>query len=308
MFFRKASLVVGMLVLAITVGAATAAAVRDKARPTTPTNLRITGTTDTSISLAWNASTGNSGNFWYCVQRNSSGCFRVDPPQTTFTLTRLAPNQTHVFSVYAIDAAGNRSGNSNSVSYTTPPDTTPPSPAPELTATAVQPTRVSLTWTASVDNVSQVYYTLFLDGNAYFGGEIGVRQRTILDLSPSTTYTFKITASDAYGNSVDSNVLTVTTPAATDTQPPTVPQNLRLSPESQAPEIWLDWDQSTDDVDPQSEILYDVYINGVLDHAALGRGDTITYCVAPGPNTIAVQAVDSTGNASALSNQIIFDC
>ena len=29
------------------------------------------------------------------------------------------------------------------------------------------------------------------------------------------------------------------------------------------PEAWLDWQQSTDDTDPQSEILYDVYLNGV---------------------------------------------
>ena len=170
------------------------------------------------------------------------------------------------------------------------------------------PTRVSLTWTASVDNLSQVYYTQFLDGTEYFGGEIGVRERTVLDLSPATTYSFTITARDAYGNSVDSNVLSVTTPAATDTEPPTVPMNLRLSPESSAPEIWLDWDQSTDNVDPQSQILYDVYINGELDHVALGRGDTITYCRGEGPDVIAIRAVDSTGNASALSNEITFDC
>jgi chitodextrinase len=308
MFFRKAPVLAGMLVLAITLGATTAAAGRDRTAPTTPTNLRITATTDTSISLAWNASRDNSENFWYCIQRSFSGCIRVNPPQTTFTRSGLAPSQTHTFSVYAVDAAGNRSGNSNSVSYTTPADTTPPSPAPELTATSVYPTRVSVAWTASVDNVSQVYYTLFVDGSEYFGGEIGVRQRTVLDLSPSTTYSFKITAGDAYGNSVDSNVLTVTTPAATDTEPPTIPMNLRLSPESSPPEIWLDWDQSTDNVDPQSEILYDVYINGLLDHAALGRGDTITYCVGPGPNMIAIRAVDTTGNASALSNEITFDC
>jgi hypothetical protein len=61
MVLRKASLLAGLLVLAITVGATTAAAGR---APTTPTNLRITGTTDTSISLAWNASTHHSANFW----------------------------------------------------------------------------------------------------------------------------------------------------------------------------------------------------------------------------------------------------
>lgn len=231
-----------------------------------------------------------------------------EPPQTTFTLSRLAPNQTHAFSVYAVDAAGNRSASSNTVSLTTPPDTTAPSPAPQLTTSEVHPTRVSVAWTASVDDVSQVYYTLFVNGSAYFEGEPGVRTRTILNLAPATTYTFRIDASDVYGNTVQSNVLTVATPAATDTEAPTVPANLRLSPESAAPEIWLDWDQSTDNVDSQAQIQYEVFINGQLDHTALGRGDTITYCVAPGPNTIAVRAVDASGNASALSNEITFDC
>ena len=77
MFFRKPLVLVGMLVLATTVGAPSAGAVRDRTPPTTPSNLRITSSTDTSVSLAWNASTGtNTGNFWYCVQRNSSGCLR----------------------------------------------------------------------------------------------------------------------------------------------------------------------------------------------------------------------------------------
>lgn len=304
--FRKASLAAGMVVLAISI-AATAGAARDRTPPTTPTNLRITATGPTSVSLAWDGSRDNNRNFWYCVQQGSSGCVRVDPPQTTHTRT-LWPDRTYTFSVYAIDQAGNRSGNSNSVTYTTPPDTTPPAPAPVLTATSVLPTRISLAWTASVDNATQVFYSLFKDGSEYFGGEIGVRERTILDLSPATTYTFEITAADAFGNSVDSNVLSVTTPAATDTEPPTAPTNLRLSPESSPPEIWLDWDQSTDNVDPQSQILYDVYLDGVLDHAALGRGETITYCVDTGPTAIVVRAVDSAGNVSAPSNEITFDC
>jgi hypothetical protein len=53
---------------------------------------------------------------------------------------------------------------SNTVSYTNPPDVTPPT-APTLTATAVWPTRVSLLWTESVDNATQVSYTLLVDGS-----------------------------------------------------------------------------------------------------------------------------------------------
>jgi chitinase len=313
--FARNALPVSLLVAFALFGAAAAPAKRppppppsDVTPPTAPTNLRITASTDTSVSLAWDPSTDNSTDWWYCVQSGGAGCFRVNPPQTTFTQPKLAPNSTYSFSVVALDAAGNRSGSSNTVTYTTPPDVTPPSPAPELTATAVYPTRISLAWTESKDNVSQVYYTLFKDGTPSGANLIGYRSATVLDLSPSTTYEFVVEARDQSGNAVRGNVLSVPTPAATDTVPPTVPTNLRLSSESAAPEIWLDWDQSTDDTDPQSQIMYDVYLNGELDHAAIGYGETITYCPGVGPTTITVRAVDTSGNASGPSNEIVFDC
>ena len=124
---RRTALAAALVVFATALLVSTAAA-RGGGSPTTPTNLRITATTETSVSLAWDASRGN--NFWYCVQRQGSGCIRVDPPRTTMTWPGLLPNTTHTFSVYAVDSRGHRSGNSNSVSYTTPPDTTPPSPTP----------------------------------------------------------------------------------------------------------------------------------------------------------------------------------
>jgi chitodextrinase len=106
-----------------------AAAARDRTPPTTPSSLRITASTASSVSLAWNSSRDNSSNFWYCVQTGGSGCIRVDPPRTTLTRTFSFPNRTFTFSVYAVDAAGNRSANSNTVSFTPAADTTPPSPA-----------------------------------------------------------------------------------------------------------------------------------------------------------------------------------
>jgi Fibronectin type III domain len=304
MSVRKIPLAAGALVLAaVLVGTAAA-----RGGPSTPTNLRITGSTDTSVSLAWDASRGSS-NFWYCVQRNASGCVRVDPPRTTMTWPNLPPNTTSTFSVYAITSAGHRSENSNSVSYTTPPDTTPPSPTPQLTVPSVRPTWFSVTWTPSTDNVSQVFYTLFVNGAPQFSGAIGVRSWVLLDRTPETTYLVKVRAADAFGNFVESDTVAVTTPAVTDHEPPTAPTNFTLSPESSPPEIWTDWTQSTDNVDPQSDILYDVYFNGVfVEHGALGGGSTITYCLDPGPTAVTLKAVDSSGNVSGPSNEIVFDC
>jgi hypothetical protein len=179
--------------------------------------------------------------------------------------------------VVAIDANGRRSASSNTVTYTTPADTTPPT-APTLTLTGTRPTRISVSWTQSVDNATQVSETLLVDGAPFFGEFLGYRSATVLDLAPETTHVLKVIARDAFGNTSESNVVSATTPPVTERVPPTAPTNLRLSPESGSPEIWLDWDPSTDDTDPQSQILYDVYLSGVKQHAALGHGDTIVYC------------------------------
>lgn len=281
---------------------------RDRTPPTTPTNLRLTVNSAYSVSLAWNASTDNSSNWWYCVQRNGSGCVRVDPPNTTHTRTNLMPNTTHSFSVYAIDASGNRSGNSNVVTYTTPPDATPPSPTPVVSASPIYPWRTTVSWTAATDNTSQVWYTLLKDGQVVFDDGIGVRFWPILELTPSTTYVFTVRARDAHGNSVESAPLAVTTPAVDDTVPPSVPTNLTLHFRTNQEEIWFDWTQSTDNVDPQSEILYEVYLNGVRRDWAAG-GSSITYCNPQGePNTLTLRAVDTDGNRSDFSDPIVGPC
>ena len=195
------------------------------------------------------------------------------------------------------------------VTHTTPPDTTPPSPPPTLSLTSVYPTRISVSWTASVDNITQTWNTLLVDGKPFIWDTIGGRGATVLHLTPSSTHTFKVTARDGYGNSVESNVLTVTTPAKTDDVAPSPPTNLRFSFQTDPPELWLEWDQSTDGSDPQSLILYEVYLNGVFSEDGLiGGGRTITYCREPGPTEVVLTAVDTSGNESAPSNALRIDC
>jgi hypothetical protein len=317
MSVRRFAFAAAVLVLALGFVTATPAkrppAPGDKQAPTTPTNLEITASSSTSISLAWNASTDNSSNWWYCVQRDGGGCFRVDPPQTTFSMSNLMPGRTTTWTVYAIDAAGNRSGSSNGVTHTTPPDTTAPT-APTLTATAVYPTRVYLSWTASTDSTTrEPSYRVFVNGTQVWDS-VGYRFFLALHLSPSTAYEFKVDARDQFGNVAHSNVLNITTPPKADDVPPSAPTNLTLGFQSTSfEEAWLTWNQSTDDADSQSEILYDVYFNGVRhdDDGVIGSGGTIAYCrtaAGAGPTEIVVRAVDTSGNESAPSNVAHFDC
>jgi chitodextrinase len=301
MHFRKLVFAAVLLVLGAAVVVSTASA-----RPTPPTNLRITASTDTSLSLRWNASNG-SGNWWYCVSRDHNGCIRVNPPQTSITLTRLLPDTTFNYSVYAINSRGQHSGFSNTVTYRTPPDTTAPTPAPQLSLTYLRPTRIGVSWTASTDNTSQVWYTLYHNGERHISDAIGLRSYTLFGLAQGTAHEFKVVARDRYFNLAESNVISVTTPISTDTTPPSAPTN--LTGQLIENEAWIDWTQSTDDTDPQSDILYDTYVNGQrTSDGVLGWGSTVAYCQTFGLNTFTIKAVDSSGNVSEPSNGLTFNC
>jgi chitinase len=93
------------------------AAKLDKTPPTAPTSLRATEITDTSISLAWNASTDNVGVTGYQIYRNNSLITTVT--SQTYTFKNLTPATTYQFIVKARDARGNVSGSSNTLSVAT---------------------------------------------------------------------------------------------------------------------------------------------------------------------------------------------
>ena len=277
----------------------------DSTPPTAPTNLRVTATTTTSVTLAWNASTDNSGTFSYVVKQDNLS-WTVSQTQTSYTLTWLSPGRTYSFYVYAVDKALNKSANSNTVSATTQPDTVPPS-APVLSIPNVSPSQVWLSWTESTDALQpySVGYTVYVNGQVATAlNWINHRDASLRHLTPGTPYTFKVTARDGSGNTADSNVVTVTTLASTDTVPPSAPTNLRIDFDQGCAEVWLAWDQSADDVDPQSAIEYEIYVNGVLSPLAVdtGVGRSFAYGTNQGPNSFVVKAVDRSGNTSGASN------
>ena len=311
MFSTTAVRILSVVVIALSLFIAPAAAKpRDKQAPTTPTNLHIAATGPASISLAWNASKDNSTNWWYVVE----GCdraWKVDPPSTTYTNSALPPGQTFTCWVYAIDAAGNRSGNSNTVTYTTPADTNPPS-APVMSVSGVFPTRAFLSWTESVDpEGGWVLYSLFINGSPIYTDVFSAQSYWFLHLTPSTHYMFQVSVRDMSFNTTTSTV-TVTTPAKTESTPPTAPTDLKLGFQSSEGEMWLSWSPSTDDTTPQSQILYDVYLDGELENETdgnVGATNTIAYCrTEDGPTVITLVAVDTSGNVSAPSNAIPFEC
>ncbi len=298
---RLSTITAVALVLTLLLGATPAQAARDRTPPTTPTNLRVTGVTPYSVSLAWNPSTDNSGSVTYtiCCANVSSETF-PGPASTRIYRAGLEAGRSFTLRISARDASGNASRYSNSVTFTLPADTTPPT-QPDVSLTDVGPTHISLSWSSSEDG-PYVWFNVQMNGSPV---RQGVRDTSgsFGPLEPETTYAFTVQARDFAGNlSPLSDTLIVTTESAsqTDTTPPTMPGNLSDRGMSfEDGETWLFWDQSTDDVDPQSVIRYDVYVNGILDHSLMGAGRTILYGNPGVFNTYEVIAVDSSGNQSA---------
>lgn len=276
----------------------------DRKPPTRPTNLRVTGTTAYSVALAWNPSTDNSGSFSYRVHVSYSQTWTVPQTQTSFNWNfGLIPGSTYSFYVYAVDAAGNRSLNSNTVTTAIPLDTTPPT-SPAVSLMGVNPTEVSLEWTASTDNGPYLMYQVYVDGNPNVDTWTD-RSAVVHDLAPNTTYNLTVRARDLYGNNVSlpSNIITVTTSAVdpNDTQAPPPPANFLASDVGDCAEVWLSWTESFDNQSPQASIQYEVYVNGVFDHTLIGTDRTIVYGNI-GDNTFTLIAIDSAGNRSTPVN------
>ena len=298
---RLRTILTAALALAFALGAgiSPAFAQRDRTPPTTPKNLTVTDMTAYSVSLSWEPSTDKSGNVTYtiCCANVSSETF-PGPASSRVYRAGLEAGRTFSLRIVARDAAGNYSGYSNTVTFTLPADTTPPT-KPEVSVTDVGPTHVSLAWSAT-DDGPNVWFTVTMNGSPVLQGT-SATSGTFGPLDPETEYTFTVQAGDFGGHqSPVSDPLLVTTEATNgdDVTPPTTPGNFRASSFEDG-ETTLRWDASTDDLDPQSVIRYDVYVNGVFDHSLLGATHTVVYGNAGVFNTFTLIAVDSAGNQSA---------
>jgi chitodextrinase len=279
---------------------ALAASSPDTTAPTTPTGLSVTAVSPSQIGLSWAASTDDVGVTGYRVNRGGALLTTVGTV-TTLQNTGLSPSTTYTYTVQAVDAAGNASGQSAAASATTPPalDTMAPSTPTGLVASASSPSQISLSWAASTDDVGVSGYRVYRGGALLIAlGPVTAWQNT--GLSPATTYSYTVQAIDAAGNaSAQSTAASATTPAAlVDIIAPSTPGGLTASAVSSS-QISLSWAASTDDVGVTS---YRVYRNGVL-LLTLGAVTSLQN-TGLSPSTAysyTVQAIDAAGNASAQS-------
>jgi hypothetical protein len=288
----------------------------DRKAPTKPATLQVTGNTSWSVSLAWAPSTDNAGVGSYRVRDNWGR--EITVPGTVTSVTWKYPAHpplqaggTYSFVVYAVDAAGNKSSISNSVTVRLPLDTQAPT-VPTFSVTSVGTRHISLAW-SSTDDSPAISYLVTRDGVRISSGWISDSSRTFTLLQPGTTYTFTAQARDYYANVSGGNVSAVSAPFSVTTK---VNDGSDVTAPTQPSPVWAEsygdlemqvtWAASTDDVTPQKVILYEIYVNGLHENSAIGTTQSGGVYGVPGDNVITVIAIDEAGNRSVAGRTTLF--
>ncbi len=191
--------------------------------PAAPSALAATAASATRINLTWVDNANNETGFRVQRATNtgfSSGLtsFTTAAGATSYGDTTVAATTTYYYRVFATNAAGDSTA-SGTASAATPaaPATVPAAPS-VLAAAAVSATRIDLTWTDNANNetgfrVERATNTGFSAGLASYTLGAGIVSYSDITVSGSTTYYYRVFATNATGSSAASNTASATTPA-----------------------------------------------------------------------------------------------
>lgn len=188
----------------------------DTVAPSNPGAITVGTVTQNSVALSWGAATDNNAVTGYKISYSAAGQSNgsVVVSGTSKVVTGLAASSTYNFSIVALDAAGNQSVTPVTKSAVTSDpivDTEAPSEPTNVVVGTVTETSISLSWTASTDNVGVTGYEV-LNGTTVVASST-TTSATVTGLTKNTTYTFTVRAKDAAGfKSISSASVSAKTP------------------------------------------------------------------------------------------------
>jgi poly(3-hydroxybutyrate) depolymerase/chitodextrinase len=177
-----------------------------------PTGLKVTGSSDTSISLSWDGLSGAAG---YNVYRSGMKTNTSMVAGTTYTDSDLSPGTEYRYIVKAANSSG-AEGKASAEALGKTSGDPPIVPAPtNLRVGAVTDTSVALSWTGVPGVAGYDVYRSTGSGPAKVNPSlITEASYTVSGLTASTTYSFTVKSENSSGAlSADSNNVTATTSA-----------------------------------------------------------------------------------------------
>jgi fibronectin type 3 domain-containing protein len=190
-------------------------------------------------------------------------------------------------------------------------DTTAPTAPGSLTATAASSSQINLAWTAATDDTAVTGYLIERCQGAGCSNfaQVGTATATSFNdggLTPSTSYSYRVRATDAAANlGPYAGTASATTNAFVDTQPPSAPASLTATVASST-QINLAWTASTDNVGVTGYIIERCEGAGCSGFAQIGTSAATSYADMGLPTgdtfSYRVRAIDAAANQSANSN------
>jgi len=117
----------------------------------------------------------------------------------TVVVSGLASGTAYVYRVHSRDAVSNEGiGPTNSFTTLRPADTAPPSVPGGVSATAMSTTSIAVNWLASADDVAVAGYEVFRGATRV--ATVTTTSYSDVNLLPSTTYSYTVSAFDAANN------------------------------------------------------------------------------------------------------------
>lgn len=246
----------------------------------------------------------------YTTSNNPSGNFLIGKVTFKAVAAGTTANigvDTSKSAIHSLSDASNILDGANSLSITIASapvtgDTQAPAKPANLTATANGQGQISLSWSASTDNVGVTSYQVYR-GSELIADSVTGTTYTVSGLAPNTGYSFTVVARDAAGNvSTPSDPATAQTPNVEDITKPNAPASLNATAVSST-QVNLSWQAAVDNVGVTKYILYrdNEVLNDNVTSTEFGdnsasQGTTYVY---------AVKAVDAAGNVSDASNSAI---
>jgi len=293
-----------ILVFGVVLGATVAAgaAGTPHKRVSAPDGLRIVRTTQSTVTLAWNK-VRNGKPVSYGMYRNGMRVGKSDDERETFD--GLDCGRRYSFAVDAVEKkSGMRSERSTITTSTAAcADRQPPSKPSGLTATSVTQTSVTLSWTASSDNVGVVGYVVSRADDDDSTGATAATSFRFDNLKCGKSYVFGVIAVDAARNRSDRATLSVSTAACPappppgpgrDREPPSKPTALTATSATRN-SVSLAWTASTDNVGVAG---YELYVDGHDAGQATTTSATIGGLDCAHMYAFSVEAYDKAANHS----------
>ena len=222
--------------------------------PAVPTGLSATAVSADQINLNWSANSDSPLRYYVYRALINGGTFTlidsVDHPGASYSSTGLATSTTYYYKISAVNDVG-ESAQSEQVSATT--FGLPPTTPTNLTATTVGSSQIDLAWTASSSSPIEYYIYRSATSGGTFVIIDSVNHPAVsysnTGLDDLTTYYYKVSANNAWGESALSDEASATT----DGSVPSTPTNPGATTISFS-EIDISW--TTSDNEPDQYYIY----------------------------------------------------